>query len=117
MSAKTARNLVIVLAIAALIAFVPGSGTAASVITHAVTLAFLGSLAWFATVLYRQNRSTIYGLGDRRRMALYVAIGAAVFALSATSLMWSTSTGSVAWLIIMGAAVYTTLMIVLAARR
>jgi hypothetical protein len=117
MSAKTARNIVIVLAIAALIAFVPGSGTAASVITHAVTLAFLGSLAWFGTVLYRQNRSTIYGLGDRRRAALYLAIGAAVFALSATSLMWSSSTGSVAWLVIMGAAVYTTVMIVLAVRR
>lgn len=117
MSAKTARNVVIILGVAALIAFVPGSGTAASVITHAVTLAFLGSLAWFGMVLYRQNRSTIYGLGDRRRAALYVAIGAAVFVLSATSLMWSTSAGSIAWLAIMGAAVYTTVMIVLAVRR
>src|SRR5947209_18168512 len=100
MSARTVRNVVVILVIAAAIAFVPGSGTVASVITQAVTLAFLGSLAWFASILYRQNRSAIYSLGDRRRAALYIAIGAAAVTLSATHRMWATSTGSVAGLVL-----------------
>jgi|SRR5579859_7282724 len=117
MSLKTARNIAIVLGIAALIAFAPGSGTAASVITTAVGLAFLASLAWFASIMYRQNRSSLYSLGDRRRLALYLAAGVAVVTISATHRMWQTSAGSVAWLVLIGAAVYTAVMVVLAARR
>ena len=57
---KTLRNIVIILLIAALVVFVPGGGTGASVVTQAVSLAFLASLAWFALIMYRQHRYSLY---------------------------------------------------------
>ena len=36
---------------------------------------FLGAIVWFASRLYRQHRTTLYSLGDRRRAILYVALG------------------------------------------
>jgi len=114
---KAARNVVIILAIAAIVVVVPGGSTAASTITQAVWLAFLASLAWFAALMYRQNRSSIYGLGDRRRAAVYIALGVAALTLTATNRLWSSSAGSVAWLVLMGAALYTVVAVVVAARR
>jgi hypothetical protein len=100
------RNVLIVLALAAVVALVPGGGTGANVVIQTVSLAFLASLAWVASVLYRQNRAALYSLGDGRRAALYAAIAVLAITLSGTSQLWSTSAGSVAWLVLVGAAVY-----------
>jgi hypothetical protein len=114
---KTLRNIGIILLIAAIVVFVPGGGTGATVVTQAVSLAFLASLGWFAFIMYRQHRYTLYGLGDRRRTILYVAAGVAAVTLTATSRMWSSSAGSVAWLVLLGGAMYSVVAVVLAARR
>jgi hypothetical protein len=114
---KTLRNIAIILLIAAIVVFVPGGGTGATVVTQAVSLAFLASLGWFATIMYRQHRYTLYGLGDRRRAILYAAAGVVAVTLTATSRMWSSSAGSVAWLVLLGAAIYSVVTVVLAARR
>ena len=114
---KALRNILIIAAIAGIVVVVPGGGTAASTITQAVWLAFLASLAWFATIMYRQHRSSIYSLGDRRRAAVYVALGVAALTLTATSSLWHSSAGSVAWLVLMSAALYTVVAVVVAARR
>ncbi len=114
---KTLRNIGIILLIAAIVVFVPGGGTGASVVTQAVSLAFLASLAWFAFIMYRQHRYSLYALGDRRRAILYAAVGVAAVTLTATTKMWSSSLGSVAWLLLLGAAIYSVVAVVLAARR
>lgn len=111
------RNLLIVLAIAALVALVPGGGTGANVALQAASLAFLAALAWFASILYRQHRLELDSLGDRRRAALYISVGVATVTLTATPRLWHTSAGSVAWLVLMGAAVYTVVAVVWSARR
>lgn len=111
------RNIVIVLAIAAIVVVVPGGGTGASVVTQAVSLAFLGSLAWFASVMYRQHRVALYSLGDGRRAIVYVALGVAAVTLTGTSHMWSTPAGSVAWLVLMAGAIYAVFAVVWAARK
>jgi hypothetical protein len=111
------RNIIIVVALAAIVAVVPGGGTAANVVGQALFLAFLAALGWFAMVMYRQHRATLYSLGDGRRTVLYVAVGVAAVTLTATSRMWSSPAGSVAWLVLMGAAVYAVFAIVWAARR
>ena len=67
MSLATARNVLIVLAIAALVVLVPGGGRGANVAIQAVSLVFLASFVWVGFILYRQHRSTLYELGDRRR--------------------------------------------------
>lgn len=111
------RNVLIVLVVAAILAIVPGGGTGANVVIQVVSLAFLASIAWVATVLYRQNRTTLYSLGDARRAALYVAAAVLAITLTATSRLWGTSAGQVAWLVLVGASVYVGCAVIWSARR
>jgi drug/metabolite transporter (DMT)-like permease len=101
-----ARNVIIILVLAALVAVVPGGGTASSVILQAIWLTFLAAMVWVATIVYREHRTELYGLGDRRRAALYAALATLAVTLTATHRLWATSAGSIAWLILVGGAVY-----------
>lgn len=112
-----ARNIVIVLAIAAVIALVPGGGTTANVIIQAISLAFLAAIAWVALQMYREHRTTLYSFGDRRRAALYAAAAVLAVTLTATARLWQSPAGSVAWLILLGGAVYTGGAVIWAARK
>lgn len=117
MSLATARNIAIILAIAALAAVIPGGGTAASIALQALYLVFLGVLGWFAVLMYRQHRNSLYALGERRRALLYTAVAVAVVVLTGTTKMWQTSLGQVAWLVLLGIAVYAVTAILWTARR
>lgn len=117
MSLATIRNIAIILGIAALAAVIPGGGTAATILLQALYLLFLAVLGWFAVLMYRQHRSSLYALGERRRALLYVAVGVGVLVLTGTTRMWQTSLGQVAWLVLLGAAVYAVVAIVWTARR
>jgi hypothetical protein len=117
MSLATVRNIAIVMVIAALITVIPGGGTGATVALQAVYLVFLATLGWFAVLMYRQHRSTLYSLGERRRALLYVAVAVAVLVLTGTTRMWNTSAGQVAWLVLLGAAVYAVIAVVWSARK
>ena len=107
----------IVLAIAAIVVVVPGGGTGARVVGQFVSLAFLASLAWFASVMYRQHRVALYSLGDGRRALLYVALAVATVTLTGTSRLWTSSAGKVAWLVLLGGAIYAVFAVVWAARK
>jgi hypothetical protein len=117
MSIATFRNIAIVMAIAALVAFVPGGGNGAGVLIAAVSIAFLGALGWIASVMYREHRAELYSLGDGRRAALYAALGVLAVTLTATPQLWATSAGSVAWLLLVGVGVYVSVAVIWAARR
>jgi len=113
----TVRNILIVLVIAALVALVQGGVTAANVAIQAVTLAFLGTLVWFASIQYRERRVSLYALGDGRRALLYVALGVATLTLTATSRLWNTGAGSVAWLILLAGSAYAVFAVLWSARK
>jgi hypothetical protein len=113
----TVRNILIVLVIAALVALVQGGQTAAQVAIQAVTLAFLGTLVWFAALTYRERRVSLYSLGDARRALLYVALGVATLTLIGTSKLWATGAGSVAWLILLGGSAYAVFAVLWSARK
>jgi len=113
----TVRNIAIIVAIAALVVLIPGGGTGANVAFATVRIAFYATIGWAASVMYRQYRTTLYALGDRRRAILYAAIAVGAFTLTATSRLWQTSTGSVAWLALMAGAVYAVIAVVWSARR
>jgi hypothetical protein len=115
--AKNARNIAIVLAIAALVVLIPGGGTGASVAVQAVSLAFLGALAWVASRLYREHRVALYSLGDARRATLYGAIAVGALTLTATSRLWQTGTGEIVWFALMGGAAYAAFAVVWSARK
>jgi phosphoglycerol transferase MdoB-like AlkP superfamily enzyme len=106
-----------VLGLAALLVVVPGGGTGASVATQVLSLGFLVALAYFATLMYRQHRTELYSLGDRRRAVIYVAAGVVLLTLTATSRLWRTGGGTIVWFVLVAAAVYAVVAIVLAARR
>jgi hypothetical protein len=113
----TVRNILIVLAIAALVALVQGGVTAANVAIQAVTLAFLGTIVWFAALNYRERRVSLYSLGDGRRALLYVALGVATLTLTATSRLWGSGAGSVAWLILLAGSGYAVFAVLWSARK
>jgi hypothetical protein len=114
---KNVRNVVIVFVIAALVVFLPGGGKGANVAIQAISLAFLVSIAWVASLMYREHRVALYALGDSRRAILYAAVGVAVLTLTATNRMWSTAGGEIAWFVLMGACIYAVVAVVMAARR
>jgi hypothetical protein len=99
-----ARNIAIVLALAAIVAFVPGGGTSSNVVGQALSLAFLATLAWFGAVFYRQHRVTILGLDDRIRAILYGSIAVAVLAVVGTGRLWGTGVGILVWFVLIAAA-------------
>jgi len=113
---KVIRNIVIVLALAAIVVYAPGGGTGSQVIIQAVSIAFLAVIGWFASVMYRQHRVALYSLGDGRWTGLYAAAAVAVLTLSATSRLWATGVGVLVWFVFMGAAVYAAIAILWAAR-
>jgi hypothetical protein len=112
---KTTRNIAIIMLLALAVAAVPGGGTAAATAIQAVSILFLGTLGWFASIMYRQHRVTLYSLGDRRRAALYISIGALVLVASA---LWRLSGVSAAIALVVAiAAIYTIFAIIYAARQ
>ncbi len=111
------RNIAIILVLAALVAIVPGGGTAASVLLTAVYLVFLGAMGWVASIMYREHRGALYLLGDGKRALLYAAAAALAVVLTATHRLWSTSAGSVAWLVVVGLSIYAVCAVLWSARR
>lgn len=114
---KNIRNVVIILAVAAAIYLIPNGGRGANVAGQAVWLIFLATLVWFAVIMYRQHRVALYSLGDRRRAILYGAVAVITLTMTATSRLWKTGAGSVAWLVLIAAAAYAIIAIVWSARR
>ena len=80
-------------------------------------MAFLAALAWVGAVMYRQNRTTLYSLGDGRRAALYGALVVLAVTLTATPRLWHAAGGSVAWLVLVGASVYVGCAVLWSARK
>jgi hypothetical protein len=117
MSLTTVRNIAIILVLAALVVLIPGGGTGSNVAIQAVSLAFLATLVWFGVLMYRQHRVALYGLGDRRRAIVYVALAVATLTLTATPRLWHTGVGSVAWLVLLAGAIYAVVAVVWSARR
>jgi hypothetical protein len=104
---KTARNIAILLLIAAAVAFLPGGGRAASTVSTALGVVFAAGFAYAGVWFYRQRRVDLYGLGDRRRGLLYGAVGVAVVTVAAKPRMWETGFGEFLWFVLIGLVVYT----------
>jgi hypothetical protein len=104
---KTARNVAILLLIAAAVDFLPGGGRAASTFGAVLGVAFAAGLAYAAIYFYRRNRVTIYSLGDQRRGLLYGALAVGVVTVAAKARMWQSGFGEFAWFVLIGLVVYT----------
>lgn len=101
-----ARNVLIVAALAAAVAFVPGGGESASIVGGVLSTLILVSLVWLAARFYRERRLDVESLGDRWRAVLYVALGAALLTGAATRRLWETPAGTLVWIAVLGGAIY-----------
>ena len=101
---KIARNVAILLLLAAAVAFLPGGGRAAATLRDDPRCGVRASGSAFAGLwFYRQHRVDIYSLGDRRRGLLYGALGVGVVTLAAKARMWETGFGELVWFVLLGA--------------
>jgi multisubunit Na+/H+ antiporter MnhB subunit len=103
---STARNVGIVLLLAAAVAFIPGGGSTAGLIGAVFSTLIMVSLVFFAHRFYREHRVELDGLGDRWRGLLYCAIGAVVLALAALPRLQSSSGGTLVVVALLGGAAY-----------
>ncbi len=101
-----ARNALIVLAIAAAVAFLPGGWPAAAFFGTLLSLIMFGGLAWFVARLYADHRLDLFGIGDRNRTLLYGAVAVVVLTLTASNRLFATGIGTMLWFVLIGGAVF-----------
>ena len=111
MELKTARNIAIVLAIAAAVYFVPGGGRAASTFEAVLIVGFAVAFGYLGLRLYRERRVAIYSLGDRHRGLLYGAAAAVVFLAVSATRLFETGVGELVWFVLLAGVFYAAMEI------
>jgi len=102
-----ARNIAIILVLAAAVAFIPGGGTTASVAGAVLSTLILVALVFFVARLYRDHRLDLDVLGDRWRGVLYGAVGVIVLAMAARQrLQDQGSGGTIVWIALLAGSAY-----------
>ncbi len=91
---STGRNVAIILVIAALIAFLPGGGNFAEIVSRTLSLAFIGVIVFGISWAYRRQRIDLEPLTPAFRALLYGAIGVIVLAFVAASELTPTPGGT-----------------------
>ena len=112
---QTARNVAIILLLALAVAAVPGGEATAETILVAISIAFLGAIAWFVYRLYRDQQLTLATMSDGRRAILFGAVGAMVLLIVGYEEF--SGGGIVLWLALMAAAVAAIVIVVRDATR
>ncbi|MGA8219012.1 MAG: hypothetical protein WB771_10620 [Solirubrobacterales bacterium] len=72
---QTARNIAIILALAAAVDFLPGGGNAAAAVLTALMMCFLAAIAWLLYRVYNEQQMTLSTLTDARKAGLFGAVG------------------------------------------
>jgi cyanate permease len=103
---RTARNVAIVVAIAAAVYLLPGGGRASNAFEAALWAAFAGGIGYLLLRVYRERRIALHSLGDYHRGLLYGGLALAVFAYAAQKRMWETGFGELAWFALVAAVIY-----------
>jgi hypothetical protein len=104
MDAKAIRNVAIIAAVAAVVAFVPAGNESASFVSQVIGIALAILIGFLALRLYQMFRVDIYGLGDRYRAVFYGSIGLVVFALAARRELVDSGGGTLAFIAMIVAA-------------
>ncbi len=104
---KTARNVAIIVGLAALIWLAPGGLTARDTISNIISVLFLGGLGFFAYRMYMENRLMLFDMPEQRRLLLYGSATTLAFALIATRRFWADSGPLILlWFALIGVAAY-----------
>lgn len=103
---KHLRNFGIVLLITVAVYALPGGGTAASLVEAILFVIVTVGIGLLGARAYLQNRSSIYGLGDRWRLLLYAAIGLFVLLMAGATKLFDSGGGTLLWLLLFAAMLY-----------
>ena len=106
MSSTTVRNIGIILLLALAVFALPGGGTGAAIVSALIGIAFSVAIWFFLMRMYREHRMTIFALGDRYRAIFYGSAAAILFAGAAANRWWNTGGLTVAWILLVGVAIY-----------
>lgn len=113
---KNARNIGILLLIAAAVFVIPGGGQAASTFEAVLMVGFGVAFGYLGLRFYRERRMSLYGLGDQYRALFYLTVAVAAVAVIGQKRMWQTGLGELVWFILVGFVVYAAVAIVRRAR-
>ena len=102
---QTARNIAIILALAAGVDFLPGGGAAAATVLSALMLISLAAIAWLLYRVYREQQLTLATLTDARKAGLFGAVGAMALLVVAYDDFRSWTGGFVLWIALMAGCV------------
>jgi hypothetical protein len=102
---QTVRNVAIVLALAAVVDFLPGGGAAAATIMAALTLVFMAAIYWFVYRLYREQQLTLSTLTDPQKAGLFGAVGGIALLVVAYDEFSSWSGGVLLWIALIAACI------------
>jgi hypothetical protein len=95
------RNVAIILALAAVVDFLPGGGAAADTVMTALSMIFFAAIAWFVYRLYREQQLTLSTLTDAQKAGLFGAVGGIALLIVAYDEFSSWSGGVLLWIALM----------------
>lgn len=101
----TARNVLILIVIAAIVAFLPGGGETAGLVLALLSIGITVAFVLLGIRFYRENRVAIFSLGDKHRAIAYGSLGALVVAFAGRSKLTETALGSVVLVLLFAGAV------------
>lgn len=102
---KTVRNVLILVAIAALVAFLPGGGNTAQLVLALLSIGITVAFVLLGIRFYRENRVAIFSLGDKHRAIAYASLGALVVAFAGRQQLTDTAIGSVVLVLLFAGAI------------
>ena len=102
----TVRNIGIVLLLAVGVFALPGGGTGADIVSTLLGILFGIGIWLFLMRMYREHRTTIYGLGERYRGILYASLLGLLFAGAAANEWWDSGPLTLAWFVLLGACIW-----------
>jgi hypothetical protein len=101
---KTARNVLILVAVAAAVAFLPGGGETAGLVWALLGIALTATFVFLGIRFYRENRVAIFSLGDKHRALAYGALAAVVVAFAGSRKLTQTGIGSLVLVLLIAGA-------------
>jgi hypothetical protein len=102
-----ARNVAIIAVLALVVDLVPGGGNAAAAILTAITLVFLGLIAYAVWLFYKQNQLTWLSLTERQRTLVIISMGVIALMIAGADEMLATGFGTIAWIALVAASAVT----------
>lgn len=92
---KTVRNVLILVVIAAAVAFLPGGGDTADLVGSLLSIGITVVFVLIGIRFYRENRVAIFSLGDKHRAIAYGSLGALVVAFAGRDKLTDSAAGSI----------------------